>query len=654
MGDILICDTECFRNYWVAGFLRPTDGAILKLEKSATVQLDRPRLERLMLNNQIVTYNGLGYDRALIWAAIRGASCERLKQLNDAIINGGVKYWEVEDLLNDFFPGFGRIPRMDMIDLMEPQPNAFASLKTLQGRLHGRKMQDFPMEHDAVLSEDDMVVVRSYLDNDLDATRNVWEALKEPLELRVGLSKTYGLGDLRSKSDSQVGEAIVKARYEKETGERVKKAEVRPGTMFRYQIPPYIKFETPQLREILERLRTTDFIVKANGKVDLPKWLSETKVALGSQLYAMGIGGLHSTESKRSLFSTTTHVLIDADVASYYPQIILGSGLFPVAIGRLFLTIYRAIRDDRIAGKKAKDKTKDKGLKIAINGLFGKLLSMFSPVYAPHLGITVTLTGQLALLMLIERAVLAGIDVVSGNTDGVLFNCPRELVDGLAKDRLAGGLLEEITSQWERDTGFDLEFAEYRSIHNASVNTYFAIKSNGGHKRKGPLGRPWGDDPDDKDMRTQLMTNPSMAVCSDAALQFIKNGTPIEQTIRERKDIRDFVTVVKVEGGGTWRGDYLGKVVRYYWGQDGDPILYKKPDPRTGNFKRVSKTDGARPMMELPDELPDDLDYLAYVQSAKDILVDVGFTEAPPPPVKLPMRARAKLPWAMIAYALLD
>jgi DNA polymerase elongation subunit (family B) len=58
-------------------------------------------------------------------------------------------------------------------------------------------------------------------------------------------------------------------------------------------------------------------------------------------------------------------------------------------------------------------------MKIAANGVFGKLGSPWSILYAPHLMVAVTLTGQLALLMLIERAERMGISVVSANTDGV-------------------------------------------------------------------------------------------------------------------------------------------------------------------------------------------------------------------------------------------
>ena len=50
--------------------------------------------------------------------------------------------------------------------------------------------------------------------------------------------------------------------------------------------------------------------------------------------------------------------------------------------------------------------------------------------YEPNLMISVTLTGQLTLLMLIERAERSGIPVVNDKTDGVLFRHPRHCSQG--------------------------------------------------------------------------------------------------------------------------------------------------------------------------------------------------------------------------------
>lgn len=663
--SVLFCDIETYHGFFYVAFKRESDGFRVGFELSSrSPDFDWERVNKIMRKNRIVTYNGMAYDVPLIFYAIellrRGEPQARvnamLKSKSDAIITGNVRWWQVEDLL-----GF-RLPRIDHIDLIEPQPNAIASLKTLNGRLHGKRLQDLPLDPAAWPTSEQMDVIADYcLHFDLDATHNLFDALKEPLELRVALGAEYG-EDFRSKSDSQIGETIVKKRVEQITGVRPQKVETRPGTTFHYPIPSFMRFETPELQAMLERLRATEFVVNDKGKVELPKWLGDARFALGSSVYQMGIGGLHSTESNRAVHSDEDHVLIDADVASMYPTIILMLGLFPKALGKHFRETYAGIKDNRIKAKRRGKEIKsllksfdgtteargkleaelfacevaDKGLKIALNGVFGKLGSRYSILFAPHLLLSTTLTGQLTLLMLIERAVLAGIDVLSGNTDGVLFKCPRDEFDGIEKDKLLGdGLLKTICDQWEADTAFELEFAEYAAVYNQSVNSYFAIKADGGHKRKGPLANPWNPDKSDFDPRGQLMKNPQATICSDAALALIKHGTPIEETIHACTDIRQFVTVIKADGGATWRGEYLGKVVRYYWSTDGDPIFKAKGHPKTGNKPQVPKTEGASPCMTLPDTLPDDIDYDRYLAETREILMTIGYHERPPEPPKL-------------------
>lgn len=640
--SVLISDTECFPGFWCAGFKRVSDGKVAVLEKSDRCELDRTRLESIIRGHRCIGFNWRGYDMAMAWAAIRGWSNERLKELSDQIIVGHTPWWRVEDLL-----GF-RFPQTDYIDLIEPQPNAIASLKTLNGRLHGRQMQDLPYDPGHWLSDAERDKVIAYMGNDLDATHLLYDALAEPLALREAISKDLKF-DVRSKSDTQMGFAILKRRVEQATGERLGKPPSFAGRTFRYRPPDYIRFATPHLHGILDQVLLHDFVVKPNGKVDLPKFLVDARITLGGSTYQMGLGGLHSTEACRSVYSDETHVLYDADAGSYYPAIAINLGLYPPAMGPVSVAVFRGTRDERIVAKRADQKSKADSLKIALNGgLFGNTMNPHSAAYSPPMGIGITLTGQLALLMLIEWAEAAGISAVSGNTDGATFLIPRDQANPIDGVRLAAWpadrdisfsrTLKEITDQWEQETGFDLEFVEYASLHNRSVNDYFAIKPDGKAKRKGKLGDWWSE----KAMRDILMHNPNMTVCSNAALAFIQHGTPVEQTIRACDDIRQFVTVVNVRGGGTWRGEYLGKVARFIWSTDGDPILYKVPHPTTGNFKKVSKTDGARPMMRLEDTIPFDLDFARYVEEATEILRDVGVLDPLPAPVKVKAPTKAE------------
>ena len=86
-------------------------------------------------------------------------------------------------------------------------------------------------------------------------------------------------------------------------------------------------------------------------------------------MYRLGIGGLHSSEKCRVVRSSDTHVLIDADVASYYPSLILNSGKWPKAMGKQCLEEYAAIKDERkIISKKLQKNIRGPGKKNSQNG----------------------------------------------------------------------------------------------------------------------------------------------------------------------------------------------------------------------------------------------------------------------------------------------
>jgi len=645
----LVCDIETFNSQFLACFEDVETGGRLKFEVRGQGELDYKRLEKVMMNNRIITFNGMSFDVPIIFKMIQLAykhegtiKSSWAHSCAARIIKGQLKYWEVGEVLDVLIPR-----NLEHIDLIEPQPNPFASLKVLNGRLHGKWMQDLPFAPDADLNDQDMDLNEAYCWNDLKATKLLFEKLQGPLELRTALSKEYG-EDFRSKSDSQIGERIIRKRVQDATGQKIERVETKPGTTFRYEPPEFIRFQNPQLRRIFERLKKEKFVVQGNGKVELPKWLKEEQITIRSSTYAMGLGGLHSTESNRALHSDELYAYIDADVGGYYPALIINSGLYPRSCGPEFVSAFRGIRTERMAAKRAGDKVKDKGLKIAANGSFGKLGSVYSILYAPHLLIATTLTGQLSLLMLIDMADQREIDVVSGNTDGVVFKCPRGEHGGLDGVRLTGGLLKEICDEWEERTGFDLEFTEYDSIYNQSVNSYFAVKSDGKVKQKGPYADWWFYE---EDLREQMMHNPSASICGRAVIEKLVRKTSVEDTIRGSGDVREFVTVVKATGGATWRDEYLGKVVRYYWGLKGGPILRAKANSR-GTFNKIPRTDGSRPLMTLPDTLPDDIDYDRYVQEAEKILHEIGFYI--PKPKKLDRRRRKMTferaaSWALVA-----
>lgn len=243
-------------------------------------------------------------------------------------------------------------------------------------------------------------------------------------------------------------------------------------------------------------------------------------------------------------------------------------------------------------------KTQSDAKKIQINGSFGKFGSPYSRLYSPTLLIQTTVTGQLSLLMLIEALEISGIAVVSANTDGIVIKCPRDKIERK----------NEIVASWGRVTNFETEATTYSAIYSRDVNNYIAIKPGEKPKTKGAYAQ------------VGMMKNPTNLICVDAVIEHLVHGTPIWLTIRACSDITKFVTIRQVKGGAIDQsGDYLGKAVRWYYAKGSEGCLMYKTNGYT-----VAKSEGSRPLMQLPDRFPDDLNFDWYIDEAQSILTDIG------------------------------
>jgi hypothetical protein len=216
--------------------------------------------------------------------------------------------------------------------------------------------------------------------------------------------------------------------------------------------------------------------------------------------------------------------------------------------------------------------------------------------------IQVTLGGQLALLMLIEAMEDAGIPVISANTDGIVMACPVE--------RKAD--LDGIIAAWEVISGLTTEETEYARTNSRDVNNYLALTLDGEFKQKGVLAFVGSK-------KSELEKNPTNYVCVDAVMALLRDDTPIADTIYGCDDVRRFLTVRAVKGGAVYGGEFLGKAVRWHYALgETRHISYHT------NGNMVPRSTGARPMMELADSVPLDLDYEWYVREANSILADIG------------------------------
>lgn len=591
----VIIDAEVYINYFLLCAYNTENGKSKEIEvyNDKGANAARKSLAGLMRKAQTVSFNGLGYDLLIISKFISGGTNAQLKELSDTIIKGNLPAWRIAKDRKIKIPEF-----WDHIDIMEVAPSR-ASLKIYAGRLRFKKMQDLPIAPEDRITSWQTEDMRSYCHNDVAVTLELFKALDKPLKLREQMGAEYEM-DLRSKSDAQIAETVIKSEYQKITGEAPKRQD-KPRDKFNYIDPKIISFESEGLKALYKRILKTEFTLGANGAVKLPEWLSKERISVAGKEYQMGIGGLHSCEKRQYVdVKDSDHLLCDMDVASYYPSIILQQELAPDNMGAEFLKIYQSLVERRIKAKRTGDKATADTLKIAINGSFGKLGSKWSALYAPELLIQTTITGQLALLMLIERMESASVSVVSANTDGVVLHYPKSLDDAC----------EAAAFDWMLDTSYELERTEYTRLASRDVNNYVAVKPDGSYKGKGVFAA------------TGLMKNPDFSIVPQAVSQFLAGGLPVAEFIRTSWDLGAFLSVRRVNGGAVWKGKYLGKAVRFYYSNDFEnsaEINYKT------NNNKVPKSDGSKPLMDFPEALPDDIDYDRYINAANELLEAVGY-----------------------------
>ena len=632
VGREMTFDCEIYRNYSLVVFMDVLTKRFLYLEMTTGEQLDTELISYMMYQICSIGFNSNKYDLIIVSAMIHGFDCNTLKEISDDIIkknrvdkDGEVKFELREnDILEKW--NFKLIRKINTYDLYEVAP-LDDSLKKYAARMHAKRLQELPYPEDAILTLDQRIKTREYCFVDNQNTDLLRNELVEQIELRRNVGKMYGGIDLRSKSDAQMAEAVFISELTKLNGRRPYKPEYNLDRVFTYTPPAFIHFQTPELQAILEKVKACRFSLRANGSPRCDELAGNKDLgipALTAQIngrgYTMGLGGLHSTEHRQTIVAAPGWGLFDTDFASFYPLLILNNEWFPAHLGRGFLIIFAKIVNDRLSAKekatlaKALANKDDEAawkviadsLKITINGSFGKFGSVFSLLFSPDLLIQTTVTGQLILLMLIEACELAAIRVVSANTDGFvvyLQESQRELFDRIVKG-------------FEGLSNLKTEETAYKALYSRDVNSYIAVKTDGEVKVKGEYSEKGSTG------NTRLSKNPEGLIIADAVVAYLTKGTPIVQTIRECRDVRRFLLVKNVKGGGHQAGRYLGKTVRWVYGKGvRETINYVD----SGNT--VGGSYGAFPLMDLPDEFPDNIDHDRYIAYALSALVDIGYVK---------------------------
>lgn len=525
-----------------------------------------------------VGYNNLRFDSQVVEWMIRNYENWHEKDNLEICAMIAQKAGDViHDANYDVFPEYREDDlTCKQIDLFKvnhyDNKNRMVSLKRLEFELDLENIEEMPIHHTKTdMTKEDILLTREYCKNDVYATYEFYKVTtgntthplykgNNQIELRQDIQEEFGIPCLNY-SDSKIGDEMIKKYYceekKKPYSELPRKGTFRKQIKVTHCIATYVEFETKELQTFLKKMKAL--------KLGLSDDFKET-LYFYDNVYSFMKGGLH-TENKPEIFEADEEFeIIDWDVSSYYPAIIINNGKYPAHLGKEFLAGYRKMFERRLELKpQAKTDKRIAGivgaLKLAVNSVYGKSSDMQSWIYDRQLTMFTTITGELSLLMLIEAYELAGIHVISANTDGVTIRIKKTHIDKMY----------EINAWWQKVTQYELERTDYSKIIFSTVNDYLAVKTDGEVKKKGDFLTDF-----------ELHKNKSARIVPLAIEQFFINRIPVSDTIAGHTNIFDFCLRQKAskdfhyEGQSKGKTTVYNKLIRYYVSKEGEKLIKVK------------------------------------------------------------------------------
>lgn len=404
-------------------------------------------------------------------------------------------------------------------------------LKEIQVTMQYPNVQEFVCDWTKPLPLEDFESMIDYNINDIESTSELLNRCKKDVDLRIAIEDEYGVRVL-NKDGVNIGMKILTQKYLEKTGltwQDIKDLRSPMSVIpLKDVILPFIKYDSPILQRVLDDMKNQ--IVSPGRKG------YENKFVFNNLRYSVGVGGIHSVNSPEIIIPRDDEMLIDIDVASLYPSMLIEYEFYPKHLGKEFLEVYKQIKDERIEAKHNGDKVKNETLKLALNGLSGNLQNEHNFCYSPFAVMQIRINGQLLLLMLAEKLTQIGCRIVQANTDGLFVL--------LKKD--AYSKVNSICREWEQLTKLTLEEDRFKAMYQYAINDYFAITEDNKVKEKGMFITT-----------IKLGKGLTPKIIPKAVISFFKDGIPVEDTIKNCTDIRDFLMSEKT--GKQWHVEYMNE-----------------------------------------------------------------------------------------------
>jgi hypothetical protein len=609
-----IYDIETFPNVFTVSFEHADAPLNLQFEISPWVNQSREIVEfaNWIADNRgrLVGFNNVEFDYPVFHTLLKmGVSdANTLYQKAMAIIGtqDGAERWS-----HQVYENHRVVPQVDLFKIHHFDNRARStSLKVLEFNMRSDSIEDLPFPVGTELTKEQAVVLKQYNAHDVSETKKFLKHTLPMIKFREELVTKYPGRDWINFNDTKIGKEYFIMELEKagiecyEFGKdgRQPKQTKRPIINLNDAILPEIQFANPELQRVLYWLRGQSITETKGVFTDL------TARVYGFE-FVFGTGGIHGSVEKKIIESDDEWVIVDLDVASYYPNLAIESNFYPEHLGVGFCRIYRNLYNQRKGF--AKGTAENAMLKLALNGVYGDSNNPFSVFYDPLFTMQITLNGQLLLCMLAELIweYVYEVEMIQVNTDGLTVRIRRTEIEELRK----------ATTRWQSFTGLTLEENIYKSMFIRDVNNYIAVYEDGKVKRKGAY---------EYDM--EWHQNHSALVVAKVAEQFLVYGKPIRETIENWPDLYDFMLRTKVPRSSHLVIEHEDQQVkiqntcRYYIAKDGGR-LFKWMPPLKGKqeWRRIGVESGwgvqVCNRIEDAGKLPVDFDY--YVREVEKLVI---------------------------------
>lgn len=470
-------------------------------------------------------------------------------------------------------------------------------LKEIQVTMQYKNVQEFVADWQADLPESQIDSMIDYNINDVNSTEELLNRCKKDIDLRIAIEDEYGVRVL-SKDGVNIGMKILTQKYLEKTG--LTWWDIKDLRSPMSVIPlndvilPFIKYDSPILQRVLDDMKNQ--IVSPGRKG------YENKFVFEGLQYSVGVGGIHSVNKPEIIIPKEDELLIDIDVASLYPSMLIEYGFYPKHLGPEFLEVYKQIKDERIEAKHNGNKVKNETLKLALNGLSGNLQNEHNFCYSPFAVMQIRINGQLLLLMLAEKLTQLGCRIVQANTDGLFVLLKKDVYFKVNK----------VCRDWEQLTKLTLEEERFKAMYQYAINDYFAIAEDDSVKEKGMFITT-----------VKLGKGLTPKIIPKAVINFFKNGVSVEETIKGCQDIKDFLMSEKT--GKQWHVEYNNKeqqrTNRFYASTNG-AYLWKWKGEDTRQYQNMLTASGVTLLNYLDDKPIEErkINYRYYIMEAYKII----------------------------------